>query len=294
MKNIYLLLTLYFCVATINVGYSQASRTWVSGVGDDANPCSRTAPCKTFAGAISKTAAKGEISVLDPGGYGAVTITKGMTINGDGTLAGILSAGTNGIVINTSDSVIIRNISIIGFGTGLSGIQVSTASTGYVHVENCTIAGFTIAGIQVASTSRNILSVKNTTINADSTGIKFTSSSANIRAIIDNTTIAKTIIGINNQASGSILLKNTVLDLNGKAIQARNNAVVNVENCSISSNETGVSAEGNSIVRLSNCSIFNNSTAGVASSGSGQLISFGNNRVAGNTTNSPLRVIATQ
>src|SRR5712691_3114554 len=70
---------------------AQATRTWVSGVGDDANPCSRTAPCKTFAGAISKTAACGEISVLDPGGFGAVTITKSITIDGDGTLAGILA-----------------------------------------------------------------------------------------------------------------------------------------------------------------------------------------------------------
>jgi hypothetical protein len=63
---------------------AQATRTWVSGVGDDANPCSRTAPCKTFAGAISKTAPCGEISVLDPGGFGAVTITKSITINGTG------------------------------------------------------------------------------------------------------------------------------------------------------------------------------------------------------------------
>src|ERR1043165_6617843 len=81
--------------------YAQAPRTWVSGVGDDVNPCSRTAPCKTFAGAISKTANGGEISVLDPGGYGAVTIGKGLTINGTGTLAGILnSVGANGIVVN--------------------------------------------------------------------------------------------------------------------------------------------------------------------------------------------------
>src|SRR5437762_12810928 len=79
---------------------AQATRTWVSGVGDDANPCSRTAPCKTYAGAISKTAAGGEISTLDPGGFGAVTITKSITINGDGTLAGILAAGTNGVIIN--------------------------------------------------------------------------------------------------------------------------------------------------------------------------------------------------
>src|SRR5574339_613770 len=80
--------------------HAQATRTWVSGVGDDANPCSRTAPCKTFAGAISKTAANGEISVLDPGGFGAVTITKSITIVGRNAEAGILAAGTNGSVIS--------------------------------------------------------------------------------------------------------------------------------------------------------------------------------------------------
>src|SRR5476649_1060438 len=96
---------------------AQATRTWVSGVGDDVNPCSRTAPCKTFAGAISKTAAGGEISVLDPGGFGAVTITKAMTLDGDGTLGSILNAGSvNGIVVNagTSDQVYIRSLSING------------------------------------------------------------------------------------------------------------------------------------------------------------------------------------
>src|SRR5881296_1127694 len=85
-----------FMLAFAAMAQAQATRTWVSGVGDDANPCSRTAPCKTFAGAISKTAASGEISVLDPGGFGAVTITKAITLDGDGTLAGILSAGFNG------------------------------------------------------------------------------------------------------------------------------------------------------------------------------------------------------
>src|SRR5580765_1875593 len=95
---------------------AQATRTWVSGVGDDANPCSRTAPCKTFAGAISKTAAGGEISVLDPGGFGGVTITKAITLNGDGTLAGILAAGTNAIIVNAgvNDVVVIRSLSING------------------------------------------------------------------------------------------------------------------------------------------------------------------------------------
>src|SRR5438477_10891174 len=93
---------------------AQATRTWVSGVGDDANPCSRTAPCKTFAGAISKTAARGEISVLDPGGFGGVTITKSITLNGDGNLAGVLVSGTNGIIVaaGAGDTVILRSLSI--------------------------------------------------------------------------------------------------------------------------------------------------------------------------------------
>src|SRR5262245_23923450 len=63
------------CVFFGTSAFAQATRTWVSGVGNDANPCSRTAPCKTFAGAISKTAIGGEIDALDPGGYGTITIT---------------------------------------------------------------------------------------------------------------------------------------------------------------------------------------------------------------------------
>src|SRR5438309_10456033 len=95
---------------------AQASRTWVSGVGDDANPCSRTAPCKTFAGAISKTAAGGEIDALDPAGYGAVTITKAITIDGGGgQVASVLVIGTNGNVVQANaatDAVILRNRTI--------------------------------------------------------------------------------------------------------------------------------------------------------------------------------------
>ena len=79
---------------------AQATRTWVSGVGDDANPCSRTAPCKTFAGAISKTAAGGIINCIDPGGFGAVTITKSITIDCSPFIGGVLAAGTNAINVN--------------------------------------------------------------------------------------------------------------------------------------------------------------------------------------------------
>ena len=96
MRDVFLALSI-FAAAMMSVlvaapAQAQATRTWVSGVGDDANPCSRTAPCKTFAGAISKTAANGEINVLDPGGFGAVTITKSITINGEGFEAGMLAS----------------------------------------------------------------------------------------------------------------------------------------------------------------------------------------------------------
>src|SRR5215210_5606986 len=125
MRKITLSLTasVLFCLVSSSA-HAQATRTWVSGVGDDVNPCSRTAPCKTFAGAISKTAASGEISVLDPGGFGAVTITKSITLNGDGTLAGILASLTNGVIINGANvNVTLRSLSINGAGNGLNGVR---------------------------------------------------------------------------------------------------------------------------------------------------------------------------
>src|SRR5499425_2642996 len=110
----------FFSTVALVVGFStaafaQATRTWVSGVGDDANPCSRTAPCKTFAGAISKTAPGGEIDALDPGGFGAVTITKAMTIDGGGGMvASILSSGVNGVIVSAAatDVIVLRNLRI--------------------------------------------------------------------------------------------------------------------------------------------------------------------------------------
>src|ERR1051326_3167008 len=131
--------------------YGQASRTWVSGVGDDANPCSRTAPCKTFAGAISKTAAGGEIDALDPAGYGAVTITKAITIDGGGgQVASVLVSGTNGIVVQAgpSDVVILRNLRINGIGAGINGNPLPSGKDR--NVEDCYIFGFTTNGVDVA------------------------------------------------------------------------------------------------------------------------------------------------
>src|SRR6185369_13784779 len=127
VNKVRILMTL-ICAIWLALGlggaHAQATRTWVSGVGDDANPCSRTAPCKTFAGAISKTAAGGEINTLDPGGYGAVTITKSIRIVAESGVAGVLVSGTNGIVVaaGAADSVYLEGLVFDGVGTGLNGI----------------------------------------------------------------------------------------------------------------------------------------------------------------------------
>ena len=136
--------------------HAQATRTWVSGVGDDANPCSRTAPCKTFAGAISKTAAGGEIDAMDDAGYGGVTITKSITINGGGHIAGILvsGAGQNGITINAAatDVVVLRGLTFTGVSGALNAVRYMAAR--YVVVEDSTIEGYA-NGINMLTTVVN-------------------------------------------------------------------------------------------------------------------------------------------
>jgi len=166
------ILAIFSALSLASPAMAQATRTWVSGVGDDANPCSRTAPCKTFAGAISKTAAGGEINVLDPGGFGAVTITKSITIRSDGIEAGIPVSGTNGIVINAAatDRIVIDGIDFEGLGTGLSGISVLQARD--VEVRNSTIRNFTTAGISVTGSQQVRVTVDNTHISNVPIGIR--------------------------------------------------------------------------------------------------------------------------
>ena len=131
---------------------AQATRTWVSGVGDDVNPCSRTAPCKTFAGAISKTAAGGIITCLDPGGFGTVTITKAFAIVCDGVIGSVLASGANGVIINAGDkdNVVLSGLDIHGGIAGINGVRVVKA--GSVLIRNSVIQAFstpTSRGISV-------------------------------------------------------------------------------------------------------------------------------------------------
>jgi hypothetical protein len=272
---------------------AQATRTWVSGVGDDVNPCSRTAPCKTFAGAISKTAAGGEISVLDPGGFGGVTATKSITFNGTGTLAGILSAGTFGVQVNDSASgspgtsvVIIRDISINGAGTGTFGVRVVSGKT--VMVDHCWIYGINSAtgrGIDVAVSGTLNLKVINSVIeNVTEDGIHLNSTGAQVNAMISNTEIMNCGgDGIEAAANVRAGVSNSRIFLNGNGIRTTGaNSLFNLDDVFISQCGIALQASATSAIRVSDSIIAQNST-GISQNG-GTVDSFQGNSLIGNST----------
>ncbi len=253
-KYLSVLVFLIFFIAFTQLTYSQATRTWVSGVGDDVNPCSRTAPCKTFAGAISKTAINGEINAIDPAGYGAVTITKSIIIDGKGTMASILSSLTNGIIINGSDAVVtIRHININGAGNGINGIRIMAARK--VIIEDCVLNNFTQSGIEAGGTDNYIVIINNVTVHNAANAVTVSNTSASVLA--DHCTLQSiTGAGINQSGGTAMVSNSTISDCN-----------------------TAVSAGSNTTVTLSGNIISNN---GTAYDGSGKIFSAGNNTLAGN------------
>jgi hypothetical protein len=266
---------------------AQATRTWVSGVGDDANPCSRTAPCKTFAGAISKTAPGGEINCLDPGGFGGVTITKALSIVCQYTEGGVLvaGAGVNGIVVNAgaNDAVYLRGLDIFGAGSAQNGVRFIAGAA--LTIEDCSIRAFnatTGRGIAFAPTGASRLNVINTTVtnngNAAGTGsgifIGPTTATGNARVQIVNSRVLTNLNeGIRVDATGTT---------NGAAIN------VNIENSQIGGSVTGVVLAGNagnsSIKTTIMNSVVNNNTTGLHSFGPGSRIEVGLSTITDNTT----------
>lgn len=223
-------LILVMCLSAVSMFVmAQATRTWVSGVGDDVNPCSRTAPCKTLAGAISKTATGGEINVLDPGGFGSVTVTKSITIDGGGIKGSILSSGTNGITVNAPDALVtIRNFSINGAGPtpGISGIGVIAVKK--LAVENCTLNNFSANGIDLNSTTAADMIVNNTTILNSGVGISIASGTATIgNSVISGCgTALESKTGATTHLSGNIIINNiTALKGPGQITSSKNNSV---------------------------------------------------------------------
>ena len=215
-KALNVLAVLIFTCAFASIAQAQASRTWVSGVGDDVNPCSRTAPCKTFAGAISKTAACGEIDALDPAGFGAVTITKSITIDGTGTFASILASLVNGIIINAgvNDVVTIRGISINGFCNGINGINILSAKT--VNVEDCVIFRFNTGNGITANDSNGVnLNVRNSVIRDNTLdGINAVSSGGNTNVTLDRVSLTGNANGLHARSGTRVTARNCVFSNN--------------------------------------------------------------------------------
>jgi hypothetical protein len=233
--------------ALSEASYAQATRTFVSGVGNDANPCSRTAPCKTFAGAFSKTAVHGEINVLDPAGYGAVTINKSITILSDSVDAGVLVAGTNAIVIaaGATDVVELTGLNFNGLvGTaspGLTGVKIISAGT--VHVRKSLIHEFGVAG-------NAAISVVNT--------------SGNVNLFVSDVTMTQNVQGVVGGPTGAgtttiVLDRVNITNTGGPAVRANAGATIRVNNSTITGNNKGLQQAG-----------------------TGQIISSGNNMLAGN------------
>ncbi len=252
---------------------AQATRTWVSGTGDDANPCSRTAPCKTFAGAISKTAPAGEINCLDSAGYGALTVTKSIAVICRGVVGGVLVSGTNGFSIQAAatDIVWIEGLDFEGLGPSalsLSGVLVTSAAQ--VNITDSTMRGFkgsTGQGVRVAPTAGTVfVHISNSRIASNNIGVEVNpTGSANAVVLVDRTfSDGNSSHGFraNNGGSGEALIH-----LNNSQALANGGAGV-----------TGA-AGANSIVRVGQ-SVFQNNSGGDIPSSPGQIISYGTNQVS--------------
>jgi Right handed beta helix region len=305
------------CAIWLNFGMgeanAQATRTWVSGVGDDANPCSRTAPCKTFAGAISKTAAGGEINVLDPGGFGGLTITKSIRIIAQSAIGGVLVAGTNGIVVSagSNDAVYLEGLTFDGAaGTGLSGIVFNSGAS--LVVQNCRIFGFAQWGILFNPTTPSTFEVQNTIIVNNGNSASFggvevqgragatTVSGVVNRSLLSSNANGFLIDGTGGGGAGEVSIRDSVVSGNsGNGIATNSagaiSAVAFVDRTTSSHNGgAGLSSSGDAqaAIIITSSSIQNNGTGLMATGG--QIGSFKNNNISSNGTDGAPTVFLTQ
>ncbi|HTD23727.1 MAG TPA: right-handed parallel beta-helix repeat-containing protein [Terriglobales bacterium] len=285
MRKINLLILLTIVLLGSTLVSAQASRTWVSGVGDDANPCSRTAPCKTFAGAISKTAVGGEIDALDPGGFGAVTITKAITIDGGGgQVASVLVAGTNGIVVQAqpNDVVTLRNLRINGNNnSGINGVRWTQGKA--LHIESCVIFSFNNNGIDIAKSDGGKAFIIDTIVQDNTqNGVQATDAANTVSIVVDNSRFE------NNGHDGifaadfsnfSVSRSDASGNVNGFAAQAAaGNAVISLAFSTAGLNtNVGLFSGTASTVRVAGVSLFDNTNAGMSTAGGGAIVTFLNN-----------------
>lgn len=286
--------------------FAQATRTWVSGVGDDANPCSRTAPCKTWAGAISKTATGGMINCIDPGGFGAVTITKSITISCKHVEGSSLASLSNGIVINGAGiDVVLRGLDIDGSPTaspGLNGIRFLQGAS--LIVEDCVIRDFKGAapngyGIIIMNSSlvANV-HVINSNISGNGTGTTGAgiqiapSGTGGAKVTITNSVFSSNVVGVRaDSASTSGVIWVTATDTtvagapyHGFVALGTGGQVRMMLNRVVSANNLGEglrSAGANAAIRIGSSVVTGNGT-GLAAASSGQILSYENNQINGN------------
>jgi hypothetical protein len=269
---------------------AQAGRTWVSGVGDDnntVNGCSRSAPCKTFAGAISQTDTNGEIDCIDAGGFGTLTITKSITIDCSGTFGGILAAGVNGITINLTaspdplKSVVLRGISINGVGNGgqagLKGVSIVAATV--VTLDNVVIMNFTQQGVADTRTTPGKLFIRNSMFrNNAGVGIAVGATGGTNTVSIENTHSINNLYGLATSNGNQIKITRSVFSGNSTAgIEADPGAQVGVEHSTVNFNGIGLQAYGTMWIDDTEISFNQTATAGTP-------VSFGNNRFYANVT----------
>jgi hypothetical protein len=268
---------------------AQATRTWVSGVGDDVNPCSRTAPCKTFAGAISKTATAGEINCLDPGGFGTITITKSMTLNCHEVFGSILASGVPGVTVNATAAgsrVILRGLQINGVqgGTAVAGtIGVRILAAAVVAIQDTVITQFAQQGISDTRTGGGTkLFIENVTVSHNvGTGLNMAGGATN-NVAMDNVYVLENAAGMGTATGNNVAVKRSVFSGNsGAGIVADAGGQVTVDNSLISNNGIGLQVGGT--IKVSNSDLVFNTNAF-----SGGVISYGNNRITGPLGTTPV------
>src|SRR5690349_13968895 len=266
---------------------AQATRTWVSGVGDDVNPCSRTAPCKTFAGAISKTAAGGEIDCLDPGGFGAVTITKSITIDCGTNAGGILNSGFNGVIVNganTTDKVVLRNLVIqgtVGTTQGTNGIRFLAGQE--LHLDRVVIQGQSGFCVDFNKSTLGILYVKNSYFTECTNGIVVTTTSTGAVSVNNSTFagIAGSAIALNGAGASANVTKSAFLNISGNCMVANTSgASLSAADNMLSFCSNGMNAAvSGAIINATQNSFFNNNSAFNVVAG-GVFLTGGDNKVA--------------
>ncbi len=264
--------------------HAQATRTWVSGVGDDANPCSRTAPCKTLAGAISKTAAAGEIDCLDPGGFGTLTITKSITIDcgGGGIVGSVLASGVAGFNINGNGiNVILRNLSINGTGTTLGTRGVNILAANSVVIENSHIMDFSQQCIADGRPTAGILVVNNVDMRFCAlSGIGTATSGGVLKLTMNNVRSTNNGNGVALSANTNATITNSVLSDNTNGGIDNEGANIFADDNAIGSNSNGVN-NGSGATWLSNNHVSWNTSNAVNIVG-GTVNTYGNNELNGN------------